>query len=197
MPPEPPEPAPATPAPAAEAEPEDPEEPEDEPMDEETRARFDRLERQIDLFRAVGTPPPQPITLSVEPGAIVINNGGQAERALTQSDKMLVDMVEFARTAIERVAPVIHVAAPNVTVEAPTVNVAAPTVNVEPAQLNLEAVIESPEVHIAHPERAVVTHERDKAGELLRSVTTYEVTDAREAPPSRPVQKQAKRKQER
>lgn len=101
------------------------------------------------------------------------------------------DMRRRHISALEQAAlkpNVINVTSPpvNVTVERTAVNVEPARVTVEPTTVNveapnvvLEATIPPAEVVMTHPSRAVVTHEHDAAGELVRSVTTYETTEGK------------------
>lgn len=66
---------------------------------------------------------PQPVTVTIPDGAIVINLPDQAP------------------PVVHVAAPAVNVQAPTVTVEAPTVSVEAPAVNVQPPVVNVEAPV--------------------------------------------------------
>lgn len=170
------------------------------------REKVNRLERQLDL-QSVLRLAPAPVSMAIEPGAIVVHNTPPAVNV----ERTVVN-VQPADVRIEQPPQVINVAAPEVRIEQSpaVVNVSTPdiTVNVPEQAITFEATMPSPVINVraadqptpivnvppqvinvAAPEVTVLVdptieaklqqqdsvtrHERNAAGDLVKSTTTY------------------------
>jgi lambda family phage portal protein len=152
------------PAPAPDAAGEEPPEKEPEVDDAEDSAaeaerrldrdRVARLERQLDLHSVLRmVPPAQPVSLSIEQGAIVVHN---TQPAVTVERTQV--NVAPAEVRIDQAPPVVNVAAPEVRVAPTPVVVNVPpaefTVNVPEQSITFEATMPAPVVNVRAAEQA-------------------------------------------